>query len=371
MIIKKFWLILITTVVMTGLLLFSVSASDVNVQKINNLNSNTIKGVDISSVVSEADSGVHYFDEAGHQESIFKILKSDGVNYIRVRVWNNPYTKSDNGYGGGNSDLEKAILIGKQASKYGMKLLVDFHYSDFWADPSKQNAPKSWRDLSYAQKQKAVYNYTLDSLQKLKHAGVDIGMAQIGNETNNGIAGTTEWPEMAGIFNSGSAAVRNVDKNILVALHFTDIQKQGNDEWISKQLHDYNVDYDVFATSYYSYWHGSLSNLTQSLSDVSRAYDKKVMVAETSYPYTYQDGDGFSNTINRNSNVTLQYPVSIQGQATALHDVFQAVANVGSAGLGVFYWEPAWVTVGPKSNLDNNRLLWEKFGSGWGKHQCQ
>ena len=164
MIIKKFWLILITTVVMTGLLLFSVSASDVNVQKINNLNSNTIKGVDISSVISEEDSGVHYFDEAGHQESIFKILKSDGVNYIRVRVWNNPYTKSDNGYGGGNSDLEKAILIGKQASKYGMKLLVDFHYSDFWADPSKQNAPKSWRDLSYAQKQKAVYNYTLDSL---------------------------------------------------------------------------------------------------------------------------------------------------------------------------------------------------------------
>jgi len=130
--------------------LFSVSASDVTVQKINNLNSNTIKGVDISFVISEEDDGVHYFDEARHQESIFKILKSYGVNYIRVRVWNNPYTKSGNGYGSGNSDLEKAILIGKKVSKYGMKLLVDFHYSDFWADPSKQNAPKFWRDLSYA-----------------------------------------------------------------------------------------------------------------------------------------------------------------------------------------------------------------------------
>lgn len=183
----------------------------------------------------------------------------------------------------------------------------------------------------------------MDSLQKLKHAGIDIGMIQIGNETNNGIAGTTEWSKMTGIFNSGSAAVRNVDKNILVALHFTDIQKQGNDEWISKQLHDYNVDYDVFATSYYSYWHGSLSNLTQFLSDVSRAYDKKVMVAETLYLYTYQDGAGFWNTINRNSNVTLEYAVSIKGQAAALHDVLQAVANFGSTGLGVFYWEPAWV----------------------------
>jgi len=362
---KRDWWVVITTIAITSFLSFSVSASDVTVKKINNLNGNTIKGVDISSVISEEKSGVRYFNEEGKQENIFQILKSNGVNYIRVRVWNNPYTESGNGYGGGNSDLAKAILIGKQASKYGMKLLVDFHYSDFWADPSKQKAPKSWQNLSYDQKQKSVYAYTLDSLQKIKQAGIDVGMVQIGNETNNGIAGTSKWPEMAGIFNSGSAAVRKVDKNILVAVHFTDIQKQGNDKWISKQLHDYNVDYDVFATSYYPYWHGSLSNLTQSLSDVSLTYNKKVMVAETSYPYTYQDGDGFGNTISKDSNVVLDYPVSVQGQTTALRDVFQAVANVGSTGLGVFYWEPAWVPVGPQSNLESNRLLWEKFGSGW------
>lgn len=339
--------------------------ADIFVERVDGISDDFIKGVDVSSIISLENSGVTFKNKAGTEQDIFKTLAESGVNYVRVRVWNDPFDAAGNGYGGGNNDLATAIEIGKRATANGMKLLVDFHYSDFWADPAKQQAPKAWANLSFEDKKTALYNYTKESLEAMKAAGIDIGMVQVGNETNGGMAGEKDWTKISALFNEGSKAVRSIDPDILVAVHFTNPESAGRYTSYAKTLADNNVDYDVFASSYYPFWHGTLSNLTAVLKNVADTYDKKVMVAETSYAYTAEDGDGHGNTAPKDSGQTLNYPVTVQGQATAVRDVIQAVANVGDAGIGVFYWEPAWLPVGPASQHEQNKAIWEQYGSGW------
>ncbi|WP_420490350.1 glycosyl hydrolase 53 family protein [Neobacillus niacini] len=339
--------------------------ADIFVERVDGISEDFIKGVDVSSIISLEDSGVTFKNKAGAEQDIFKTLADSGVNYVRVRVWNDPFDTAGNGYGGGNNDLATAIEIGKRATANGMKLLVDFHYSDFWADPAKQQAPKAWANLSFEDKKAALYNYTKDSLEAMKAAGIDIGMVQVGNETNGGVAGEKDWTKVSTLFNEGSKAIRAVDSTILVAVHFTNPETAGRYASLAKTLHDNGVDYDVFASSYYPFWHGTLSNLTAVLKNVADTYGKKVMVAETSYAYTAEDGDGHGNTAPKDSGQTLNYPITVQGQANAVRDVIQSVANVGDAGIGVFYWEPAWLPVGPASQHEQNKAIWEQYGSGW------
>ncbi|ANF94995.1 glycosyl hydrolase 53 family protein [Paenibacillus bovis] len=340
-------------------------AADIFVKKVEGLRPDFIKGVDISSIISLEQSGVRFYNEQGKEQDIFTTLHESGVNYVRVRIWNDPYDTSGRGYGGGTNDLAKAIEIGKRATANGMKLLVDFHYSDFWADPGKQHTPKAWENLNLEQKGEQVYAFTHRSLEQMIAQGIDIGMVQIGNETNQSFIGEKNWTNISQLFNKGSQAVRAIDPNILIALHFTNPESAGRYASYAKALADNGVDYDVFASSYYPFWHGTLDNLTSVLKQVADTYNKKVMVAETSYAYTAEDGDGHENTAPRSSGQVLDYPISVQGQATSVRNVIEAVSNVGSAGIGVFYWEPAWLPVGPPSNLEQNKLLWEKYGSGW------
>ncbi|MNW25433.1 Arabinogalactan endo-1,4-beta-galactosidase precursor [compost metagenome] len=339
--------------------------ADIFVKKVEGLKSDFIKGVDISSVIALEQSGVNFYNEEGLQQDLFQTFHESGVNYVRVRIWNDPYDTAGNGYGGGNNDLAKAIEIGKRATANGMKVLVDFHYSDFWADPAKQHVPKAWTGMSFTEKEQALHDFTKHSLEQLLAEGVDVGMVQVGNETNKSFVGETDWAKISALFNKGSQAVRTVDPNILIALHFANPESSGRYESYAKALADHQVDYDVFASSYYPFWHGSLSNLTSVLKHVADTYGKKVMVAETSYAFTAEEGDGHGNTALKSSGQTLNYPITVQGQANSVRDVIEAVAQVGDAGIGVFYWEPAWLPVGPKENLEQNKLLWEQYGSGW------
>lgn len=342
--------------------------ADIFVDKIEGLDTDFIRGVDVSSVIALEESGVRFYNEKGKEEDIFKTLYQAGVNYIRVRIWNDPYDKDGNGYGGGNNDLEKAIEIGKRATKNKMKVLVDYHYSDFWADPSKQMAPKAWKDLDIKAKAEALYEFTRSSLETLLDEGVDVGMVQIGNETTGILSGENNWKNISDLLKEGSRAIRelseNKKKDILIAVHFTNPENAENYQRYGMILDNFDVDYDVFASSYYPYWHGTLENLTDVLTNIAREFDKKVMVAETSYAYTYDNGDDHGNTISEESVFTKDYPITVQGQATALRYVMEAVANVGEAGLGIFYWEPAWIAV-PGENWEDRSFLWEKHGSGW------
>ena len=343
-----------------------VTSSDtLYVRKIENLTDDFIMGMDASSVISLENSGVRFHDYNGEEADVFKVLAESGINYVRVRVWNDPYDAEGHGYGGGNCDINTALEIGKRVTEYGMKLLVDFHYSDFWADPSKQMCPKAWVGMSIEEKEVALYEYTKDCLQLLKDNKVDVGMVQLGNETNGAMAGETIWMNIIyHLMANGSKAVREIYPDALVAVHFANPEKAGAYEDYAKKLDYYSLDYDVFASSYYPFWHGTLDNLASVLSSVAEKYNKKVMVMETSYAYTGEDTDFFGNTIGDGAAVVKNYPYSIYGQTNSVLDVIDTVANKTTNGIGVCYWEGTWISVGTSSYEENFRL-WEEYGSGW------
>ena len=340
-----------------------IEGSNLYVEQVPSIADDFIMGMDVSSLLAQEASGVKYYDFEGNEEDLLKILAENGINYIRVRVWNDPFDENGNGYGGGNCTIDTALEIGKRATKYGMKLLVDFHYSDFWADPGKQMVPKAWKGMTIDEKEEAVYQYTKESLQKLKDAGVAVGMVQIGNETNGNICGEINWDKMCRIFSAGSRAVREVLPEAKVALHFTNPESEGRYRGYAENLSQRQVDYDVFASSYYPFWHGSLENLQYELKYLSLVYDKEVLVVETSYAYTGEDSDFHGNTISNTSQVERPYPYSVQGQADSVRDVIEVVSSI-RGGLGVVYWEGAWITVGQNSWAENSQK-WEKYGSGW------
>ena len=346
-----------------------VTSNTLYVEKVEQLPEDFILGMDASCVPALEAGGVKYYDHDGTEKDVYQILSENGINYIRVRVWNDPFDADGNGYGGGNCDIENAVAIGKRATQYGMKLLVNFHYSDFWADPGKQMVPKAWKGMKIEEKTEALYQYTKDCLQKLVDAGVDVGMVQIGNETNGAMCGENSsavggWMRIMQLMSAGSRAVREVCPEALVAVHFANPEKVTNYESYGKNLDYYQVDYDVFASSYYPFWHGTLDNLAQVLSNIAEKYGKKVMVAETSYAFTAEDTDFYGNTIGEGGGIIKDYPFTLQGQANLVRNVIDTVANKTTNGIGVFYWEGTWISSGG-STWEENSALWEKHGSGW------
>ncbi len=341
--------------------------ADIFVEPIEGLSEDFIKGMDISTVIVQEESGVVYYNEAGEEEDLFKILADAGVNYIRVRVWNDPYDENGNGYGGGNCDVEKATEIGRRASEYGMKLLVDFHYSDFWADPTKQMEPKAWEGMTVEEKEQAIYDFTKESLQTIIDGGADVGMVQIGNEINNGMCGESSWTNVTALLAQASKAVREIsDENksdIQIAVHFTDPQELSKLLNHAQKLEDAGLDYDVFGVSYYPFWHGTMDKLTEALTKIQENFGKKTVVLETSYVYTLEEGDGTGNSVS--GNLAEGYPATVQGQANCVRDVMAATAAAGEDALGVFYWEGAWTPVGSADNFTENQKIWEQYGSGW------
>ncbi|MBP3856275.1 MAG: glycosyl hydrolase 53 family protein [Ruminiclostridium sp.] len=342
----------------------AIPSDTLYVRKVEGMPDDFALGCDISSVISLENAGVKFYDYNGEENDLFDTLAQSGVNYIRVRIWNDPFDGSGNGYGGGNCDIETACKIGKRAADAGLKLLADFHYSDFWADPSKQMCPKAWEGMEIEEKKEALYEYTKDCLTKLKEAGADVGMVQLGNETNGKMSGEKIWMSIYYLMDAGSRAVREILPEALVAVHFTNPESTDNMLNYASKLEYYKLDYDVFATSYYPYWHGTLDNLTSVLKQVNEKYGKKVMVAETSYAYTLEDGDGSGNSIGDVVNYEKPYPFTVQGQSRELRDIVEAVVNTGDCGIGVFWWEPAWLPV-PGETWEERSALWEQYGAGW------
>ena len=344
------------------------TASTLYVKKVDNLPEDFIFGMDVSSVLAEEASGVKYYDFDGTETDLFRLLADSGINTIRVRVWNNPWDDEGNGFGGGNCDISTAVEIGKRAAACGMSLLVDFHYSDFWADPGKQMVPRAWKGMKIKAKKAAVYEYTLDCLNRLKEAGVPVRMVQLGNEINGKCCGEKTWMNIAYIVQAGAQACREVYPDALIALHFANPEKTDSYRTYAEKMAYYEeaglVDYDVFATSYYPYWHGSLDNLAEILTEIADTYGKKVMVMETSYAYTEEDTDFSANTIGGGGGIVKDYPFSPQGQANCIRNITDTIVNRTPAGIGICYWEGAWITVGANS-WEENHEKWEKYGSGW------
>lgn len=358
----------------TGVTVKEGQEPGITVLPVEGLSEDFTMGVDISSLISVEESGAKFYDANGEEADLMDLLKNAGVNCVRIRVWNNPYDADGNSYGAGNCDIDNAVEIGKRATKAGMGVLIDFHYSDFWADPNKQRVPKDWEGMSLEEKTKALSDFTTESLEKLKDNDVKVTMVQVGNEINNGMCGETSEKNVYTLIKAGADAVRAFDDTVQIVIHYTDPMTDGYLAYKASLLQQYEVDYDILGTSYYPFWHGDVNDLTGVLKDVADTYGVKVMVMETSYAFTDEDGDGYGNVVSSsNSSQTFKYPISVEGQAVAVRDVIEAVSDVGDAGAGIFYWEPAWIPVKAyDSSADNaaevlaaNQEAWEKYGCGW------
>lgn len=331
----------------------SPATKNIVVEPVKNLSDDFMRGVDISMLSDIEKNGGKYFDANGKESDLFKILKESGVNWVRLRVWNNPKN------GGGSNSVDVDIPLAKRAKKAGLKLLVDFHYSDSWADPAKQFMPEDWKNLSQKELEDAVENFTRDSIQKFIKAGATPDAVQIGNELNNGfmwpmgqlwsedsnvkIGGIDAFISLLNRASKGVRSVKNGDK-IQIVIHLADGGDQNLYKWIFDDVTKANIDYDIIGLSFYTYWHGNVSLLKDNLEMLSKRYGKKMAVVETAYAFTEKDGDEQGNVFKVYSDELGGYLPSVQGQATAIRDVFEAVASV-DGGCGVFYWEPAWIPV--------------------------
>ncbi len=242
-------------------------------------------GADISFLPELEARGIKFSDK-GEQKDPIQILKDHGFNYVRLRLFNDP--ARDSGYSPkkGFCDLENTKKMAKRVKDAGMKLLLDFHYSDYWADPGKQFKPAAWRSQSFEVLKKSLYDYTKDVIQQLKNQGTTPDMVQIGNEINHGIV----WPEgnvsnidqLAQLINAGTAAVKAVDPSVTMMLHVALGGQNDESVFFIDNMVARGVYFDVIGESYYPKWHGTLDDLRDNLADLVRRYQKDVIVVEYS-----------------------------------------------------------------------------------------
>jgi len=321
-----------------------------------------IKGADVSMLAQLESSGAKFYDESGNAADALQVLRDHGVNWIRLRRWNHPVIAHDfvtddmtiraGQSAGGANDVARDALLAKRAKDLGMKVLLDFHFSDWWTDPGKQWTPQAWENLSLAQLETAIHDDTAATLATMKQAGAMPDMVQLGNETNDGFlwplgrVSTNGYDNFAALLSHASAAVREADASIRIVIHLAN----GGDNALYRSMFgnlvSRGVDFDVIGLSYYPYWHGPLSGLQANMQDISQTYGKPVLVVETAYAWTLDPVDSQANTFGSADQAAGGYLATVQGQASALHDVMAAVAGVPNGrGLGVFYWEPDWIAV--------------------------
>ncbi|MGL9744961.1 glycosyl hydrolase 53 family protein [Enterococcus mundtii] len=311
-----------------------------------------IRGADISILADMEKSGAGYY-ENGVKKDALQILKNNGVNYVRLRLWQDPYDDQGNSYGAGTNDLKTTIALAKRAKNLGLKVLLDFHYSDFWVDPGKQNLPKAWENYSFEQLDAALYGYTKSVLTEMKNNGVYPDMVQIGNELNSGMLwphgkswgeGGGEFDRLATFLKSGIRGVKEtqpVDTPIM--LHLADGGDTDVFTWWFDEITKRGVDYDLIGLSYYPYWHGSMNALQTTMNTISARYDKEVNVVETAYGHTTASADSMPNAFGPEQEIAGGYAATPAGQREYLNDLVTRIQTVpNEKGNGFFYWEPLW-----------------------------
>lgn len=335
-----------------------------------------VKGMDLSTLLELERCGAKYYDE-GKETDILAVMKKYDVDTIRIRLWNDPWSESGESYGAGENDLKTSLEIARRVTAAGFGVLLNFHYSDFWADPGKQFKPKAWASYGVEELEKAVYDFTFSVMSKFLENGVNITMVQVGNELSNGLL----WPEgkvpnydnIARFVNAGIRAVRKADERrilgvingvnekcrelekIPVMIH---LDNGGNNalyrEWFDNFIKR-GEDFEIIGLSYYPFWHGSLQMLTDNMNDIAERYGKDLIVAEVSMGYTMEDYKEYEKLSDeeRKGYATrpelvekIEYPMTEQGQYDFMEDFLNRISHIkGGKGRGFFYWEPAWIPV--------------------------
>jgi len=305
-----------------------------------------IKGVDVSSLRKSEDLGGVYSSTAGVPGDALAILKQGGLNAIRLRVWVNPAD--------GYNNRATTLAMAARAKAQGLAVLIDFHYSDRWADPGQQNKPAAWSGHTLEQLKTDVYDATYDLCAALVAQGTPPEYVQVGNEINDGML----WPEgristngnsfanLAELLKRGIAAVRAASPQTAVVLHIARGAEWGVVQWWFDGVQAQGVTWDYTGISYYPYWHGTLSAFQTTINNAASRYGKPVIVCETAYPFTLAVGDSAANNIGLSSQLVAGYEATEAGQRammTAIMNIVNAVPN--GRGAGIFYWEGTWTPV--------------------------
>jgi arabinogalactan endo-1,4-beta-galactosidase len=315
-------------------------------------------GVDLSYVNEMEDCGATYTNSNNITKDPYKIFKEAGTNLVRLRLWHNPTWTNYSNY----NDVKTSI---KRAKTEGMKVLLDFHYSDTWADPSKQEIPAAWlNEINNTETLgDLLYNYTYETLTNLSNSNLLPDIVQIGNEINPMILQQGElvwpidWERNSFLLNKGIKAVRDIsvekNKDVEVMLHIA--QPENGLWWFEQATQNDITDFDWIGLSYYPLWSEyTLNNVGNPISILINNYNKKLMIVETAYPFTLTNADTANNILGQDALIS-GYPATQQGQLDYLNHLKTAIENAG--GEGLIYWEPAWVSTGCST-------LWAQ-GSHW------
>jgi arabinogalactan endo-1,4-beta-galactosidase len=321
------------------LLLFISSTTIALAQKKNKLA--FAKGADVSWLPQMEATGYRFYDTDGKEKDCLQLLKERGMNTIRLRVFVNPSQDKTNGH----CSKEETVAMALRAQKAKMRIMIDFHYSDTWADPAKQAKPAAWANLSFDALQKKVYEHTFDVLTALKKAGVTPEWVQVGNEIPGGMlwpdGSTNNWAQLAQLLNKGYEATKAVNPKIKVIVHVDEGNNNEKFRWFFDKATEHQVKYDVIGLSYYPFWikkdySETIADLQNNLNDMASRYQKEVMVVEVG---------GVDEQVQNTKELL-----------TATIKAVRAVPN--NKGLGVLYWEPQ----GAKSWSGYGLSAWQPDG---------
>lgn len=339
-----------------SVLLLGGMKSEVKAERQSEDYSDFIRGADVSMLKDVEDLGGKFYDDGINKDAL-EIMNDHGANYVRLRLWVDPYDSEGNSYGGGSNDFNTTLELAKRAQSKGMKILIDFHLSDYWADPGTQSKPKAWTDLSYDELKTTLYNYMKDTMNDFKSQGIIPDMVQVGNEITGGILWNegkiggeyTDFTQLSELLNQAITGVRDaVGNQTKIVLHLDNGGNNSLYRWWFDGVTGcgFNLDFDIIGLTYYPMWHGTMEALQYNLNDISARYNKDVMVVETAYAFTLSDGDGLGSSFSPDDEVIGGYPASVQGQIDFMSDLESVILNVpGNRGLGFFYWEPEWIPV--------------------------
>lgn len=322
---------------------------------------NFYKGVDISSLLELEDKGVKFYAENGEECEALELCKRNGVNSIRLRIWNEPQCVPE---AAGYCDLEHTMQFAKRIKEKGMHFMLDFHYSDWWADPGKQTKPYAWKNLTGHALEQAVYEYTKQVLESLRAQNTMPDMVQIGNEIRSGMlfpdGEVPNFTQLANLVNAGIRATREVSTDIQVMIHLD----QGGKyyylkEWFDAMFEAGMNDIDVIGISFYPFWHGTFTDLKHSMEGLIERYKLPVIVVETAHPWRRSE-DGF---VTEDQEKIAGFPAGIEEQRHVMQLLMNIVASVENGmGQGVYYWEPLSVPLDGQGSWANNMGVLDEKG---------
>ena len=324
------------------------SQSELNNNSVNEME--FIKGADVSLLLQLEDNG-GVFKENGIVKDPIQIFKDHGLNYIRLKIWHSPTT--------GYDDLSKVLLAAQRIKNAGLKFLLDFHYSDIWADPGNQSKPAAWNGISGLALKDSIYNYTKNVITTLKNHNLLPDMVQIGNEIICGMLWNDgriceqyntqqQWANLGALVKEGIRGVNeslDLNDSIKIMIHIDRGGDNGGARWFFDGLLAEGVQFDIIGLSYYPWWQGTFNDLQLNLTDLAQRYGKDIIVVETAYPWTLAWNDNTNNIVGNSNQLLAGYPATVDGQKKFLVDLMNIVNGVpNNKGVGVFYWEPDWIT---------------------------